>query len=277
MAFFAACVSVSLSLVSTFLLVPCFKYIARVTRLLDVPDGVLKNHKQPVPYLGGVAVFFGCLVPFFYFSPTVLFNQWHFFTGLLVLLLVGLLDDIYRISPAKKFAGQCIAWVFFREEGLIFDTHIFFEVLPFCLQSSFVISILNEMASLFWILTCMNAFNLIDIMDGLASSTALVSALFFMGVALFFNVSWVVVFLGCFCSRGALAASFDEMSRLTANPAACKSCTNSEKICVDCKSPTRADFSGFTNPLSSNHSAAFSKNSAKSCPQRNSSEIKAGA
>lgn len=206
MALSAACVSVGLSLVSTFLLVPFFKYIARVTRLLDVPDGILKNHKQPVPYLGGVAVFFGCLVPFFYFFSATVFDQWHFFTGLLVLLIVGLLDDIYRISPAKKFAGQLVACVIFIKGGALFNKHIFSHILPLPVQSPELFSVLNGLLSAFWILTCINAFNLIDIMDGLASSVAFVSALFFIGTALFFNVGWLAAFLGCFCA--ALCAFF---------------------------------------------------------------------
>src|SRR3989338_8864859 len=100
----AACLSCTF----TFCLIPLLRYIAFKTGTLDIPNGELKKHEEPTPYLGGVGVFLGCMVSAFYFLPSGIASPF-FFLGLSFLMLVGLIDDIYAITPFKKFLGQCVA------------------------------------------------------------------------------------------------------------------------------------------------------------------------
>ena len=90
-----------LSLLFALYITPIFRDAARQFGIVDAPDGKLKTQKDPVPYLGGVAVFAAVLFPvslFLHFSDKV--------SGLLlacaIIVLLGLIDDIGRLSPASS-------------------------------------------------------------------------------------------------------------------------------------------------------------------------------
>ena len=53
--------ALTFSFLLTYYLVPIFSSVAVRLKLIDVPDGKIKCHKQPTPYLGGVAVYCGFL------------------------------------------------------------------------------------------------------------------------------------------------------------------------------------------------------------------------
>lgn len=156
-----------LSLFLSYLLViygtPITRKVASHYNLLDMPDGRLKKHKAPTPYMGGVIVYFGFIAPVSLF-PTFQFNQE--LLGILfsssILLIVGLFDDLKALSPATKFLFQVVATYILIKSGI----HINLLILPVWL---------NVFLTFLWILSIINAFNIVDIMDGLASSVGLVS------------------------------------------------------------------------------------------------------
>ncbi len=193
----------SLSFVVTFYLIPFLRSIAFKTGTLDIPNGVLKKHEQPTPYLGGVGVFLGCMVSVFYFLPQGIFPLF-FFLGLSCLLLVGLVDDIYAITPLKKFLGQTIACFCFLKAGLYFNKEVFLYLLPSALQMPRFIAVLNTFFSSWWMLTVINAFNLVDVMDGLSTIIAYAASLSFIGIACLTKNYGMAVWLGAlFGSLGA--------------------------------------------------------------------------
>ena len=95
-------------------LVPSCIWLAQRWRLIDAPDGQLKQHAQPTPYLGGLAVYGGL------WGATALYHNlgshgpgaaalllplyWST-TGL---LLLGLWDDRYVLTPRAKLSGQMV-------------------------------------------------------------------------------------------------------------------------------------------------------------------------
>ena len=101
-------VAFGLALLVSFYMVPIVQQIALKTGLLDRPDGRLKTQNQPVPYLGGIAIYLGFLVSL---SLTVDFQQ--DVLGMLLpatlVLLLGLIDDLGGIAPGPKMIGQFIA------------------------------------------------------------------------------------------------------------------------------------------------------------------------
>jgi UDP-GlcNAc:undecaprenyl-phosphate GlcNAc-1-phosphate transferase len=139
--------------------------------ILDQPDGQLKRHAQPVPYMGGVIVYFAFISPISLVFP---FNQQ--LLGILfassILLLVGLFDDLKALTPGIKFLFQVVATYVLLKSGIIIDLIFFPKALDIVL-------------SFFWILTVINAFNIIDIMDGLAASVGAVAALTLFVVSLY--------------------------------------------------------------------------------------------
>src|SRR5687768_14188565 len=73
--------------------------------VVDQPDGKLKNHRDPVPYFGGLSIYLAVLIPlclFYQFERSVLAIL---LAGTLVLIL-GLIDDFGVLTPSAKFIGQ---------------------------------------------------------------------------------------------------------------------------------------------------------------------------
>ncbi len=137
--------------------------------VVDQPDGRLKTQRDPVPYLGGLALYLAVLIPlclFYTFDKSVLSIL---LAGTLVLLL-GLIDDFGVLTPAAKFTGQFIAAVVLIKGDILIRVEAF---PPY----------VNLFLTLIWIIGMTNAMNIIDIMDGLAAGISLVSAIFLFVVA----------------------------------------------------------------------------------------------
>jgi UDP-GlcNAc:undecaprenyl-phosphate GlcNAc-1-phosphate transferase len=138
--------------------------------IVDRPDGRLKQQDVPVPYLGGLAVFLAYLVALgmvFAFDTLLL--------GLLLAgtltLLVGLVDDFGVLTPAAKLAGQAVAVFVLLRSGAVIELVQVPQGLRWPLAA-------------LWLFGVCNAFNLLDIMDGLAAGVGAVAALAFGAVAL---------------------------------------------------------------------------------------------
>ena len=150
---------------------PLAQRVAFRYQLLDQPDGKLKKHAQPVPYMGGVIVYFAFISPI---SLMFAFNQQ--LLGILfassILLLVGLFDDFKALTPGIKFLFQIVVTYILLKSGIGIDLVFFPHWLDLGL-------------SFLWILTVINAFNIIDIMDGLAASIGAMSALTIFIISLY--------------------------------------------------------------------------------------------
>jgi UDP-GlcNAc:undecaprenyl-phosphate GlcNAc-1-phosphate transferase len=138
--------------------------------VVDRPDGKLKNHDEPVAYLGGLAVFSAFLM-----SVGMTFE---FDAELLALLLastivttVGLVDDFGALTPKPKVIGQVVAVFVLLKAGIM-------------VQVAFIPWWLRLIITVLWLVGLSNAFNLVDIMDGLASGLGVIAATFLLVVAL---------------------------------------------------------------------------------------------
>ena len=163
--------------------VPIAKVIALRFNILDIPDGKVKKHAVATPYLGGIAVYFATLITSFFIVP---YDSSIFLLlcGTTILLIVGLIDDLVVMRPSQKFIGQSIAVLIFLYGG--FYLHIF--------ACSFFAMALSAL----WILTIINAFNLIDVMDGLATSVACSATCGFIIVALYLQQPVIAGIFACF-------------------------------------------------------------------------------
>ncbi|TVQ32710.1 MAG: undecaprenyl/decaprenyl-phosphate alpha-N-acetylglucosaminyl 1-phosphate transferase [Phycisphaeraceae bacterium] len=107
----------------TLLATPIMRRLAIANGVIDRPDDPRKVHKIPVAYLGGVAVFIGILagVAYSYAAagsalPLIeshVFNQqpvpFSVLAGLMLIMLAGLGDDVFGMSPRIKIALQLVA------------------------------------------------------------------------------------------------------------------------------------------------------------------------
>lgn len=181
-----------ISFLLTLYLVPIFCAIARRLCFVDVPDGKIKKHKNPTPYLGGLAVYCGFIGSLAFVLPFE--NQIGLLlVGMTLLLFVGLIDDFITLKPYQKFFGQVIAAFCFMKSGFYLKAHFFSNLWSFPI-------------SLIWILSIINAFNLVDVMDGLATVLAISATLSFLVFALYLQHQIIAIVLTVFL--GALCAFF---------------------------------------------------------------------
>ena len=127
--------------------------------IVDRPDGRLKQQGEPVPYLGGLAVYLAFLFALA-ISPTWTPQTLGLLLGGTLVLLLGLIDDLGALDPKSKLFGQAVAVVALLKSGITIEL----VWLPW--WASYSIAAL-------WLLATCNAFNLIDTMDGLAGSVGL--------------------------------------------------------------------------------------------------------
>jgi len=162
-------------LVVSLVLTPLLRRLALCFGWMDAPATEIKTHKQATPLLGGVAIFLA-------FSAGLVFMRFYtsFPTGTLrdlrvimgggfLIFLMGLVDDLKKphgLGVKTKFVIQ-FAVAFF---AVFYGVRINF-ISPGYL--SFVLSMI-------WIVGVSNAFNIIDIMDGLSASQVFMAALGFL-------------------------------------------------------------------------------------------------
>jgi UDP-GlcNAc:undecaprenyl-phosphate GlcNAc-1-phosphate transferase len=129
--------------------------LARVARALGVVDepGPLKIHDQPVPYLGGVAVFVAAALPVGAHRPGLLLPMG-------MALLLGLADDVHGLPPRIRLTAELAIGVV---AGLVAPVPGSFGAV---VTGALVIGLIN-------------AVNLLDGLDGLAGGVALASAIGF--------------------------------------------------------------------------------------------------
>lgn len=160
--------SLSLSFIVTRISIPVILTIAKEKKLVDLPND-RKIHKTPIPSLGGVGIFggfaLGCLISTS-FIHTPEFQ--YFMAAALVVFFFGLKDDILIISPVKKLCGQVMAALLIVYKGdLRFSD--FYGVFNLNAGNP----VYGFIFTFFTVIVIMNAFNLIDGVDGLATSLGL--------------------------------------------------------------------------------------------------------
>ncbi|WP_296635739.1 MraY family glycosyltransferase [Polaribacter sp.] len=154
------------------------------------------SHTSITPSFGGVSFYIALLVFFaLVFSQENILLLGTLFFSVSVIFFTGLKDDLKDISPKAKLLGQCIAIgaLLFHSEFRITDLHGFLGVtaLP---------TFVSVLFSTFLYVSLMNAYNLIDGIDGLASIIGIVVAssfgVLFFSIGLYFYVGLCVVIVG---------------------------------------------------------------------------------
>jgi UDP-GlcNAc:undecaprenyl-phosphate GlcNAc-1-phosphate transferase len=144
----------------TILITPLAIAVAGRTGFLDRPVG-FKAHRAPTPYLGGLAVLAGSLLAVVMFGDAT-GRYWPLLVGAIGLWLVGTLDDRLNLSPLLRVAIEgLVALLLWRED------------LGWTIAAS---DAANLALTVLWVIAVVNAFNLMDNLDGAAASVGAVSA-----------------------------------------------------------------------------------------------------
>lgn len=167
-----------LAIVLAFTLVAiCIPAIIKVSIKKSLFDSIdeRKVHKQLTPALGGVAIFIGFIV------STIISTNGYSFDGLkyiiasiILMFFIGLKDDLITVSNRKKFVVQVFAalLLIFLANVRIVNFHGFLGLYT-------VDYFTGTLATLFLMILTINAYNLIDGVDGLASGLAIMAAFTF--------------------------------------------------------------------------------------------------
>ncbi len=185
------------ALTITFLVLPRLVHIASRIGLIDMPEK-RKTHKEPKPLVGGIGMMIGISISLLLFVP--LQNLRGFYAGLLLLSIIGFLDDFRELGPRRKFTAQIVSAIFMVYFSNL-TLHYFGDLLAFGLiyfdRSAILLTIFSTVGVI-------NAINMVDGVDGLAGGISLVAFSSFSLLAYHSGQSELLLLSLAFC--GALIA-----------------------------------------------------------------------
>ena len=163
--------------VSTFVVVgfltPVMRKIAISKKIYDTPNSAHKTHKEPVPYLGGVAIIIGVILVSYGVAIIDGFDSKNFLlmtsvlAPALVLGAIGFWDDLRNLRPAPRLAiqsaaGLFTAWILISQNTLGTPTES---------------TIIDVLITSIWIVGICNSINFFDNLDGGAAGTVAVTSI----------------------------------------------------------------------------------------------------
>jgi UDP-GlcNAc:undecaprenyl-phosphate GlcNAc-1-phosphate transferase len=159
-----------ISLFTAMIMVPYLQRWAIDTGAVDIPDE-RKVHKRAVPRIGGVAICMAWL-----FSLLVYVDMTRevrgILAGSLIIFFTGFIDDLYGLTPKKKFIGQIIASLVTITVGQI-TIHSLGDL--FGIGALAVPELLTVPFTILAVVGIINAFNLMDGLDGLAGGISVIA------------------------------------------------------------------------------------------------------
>jgi UDP-GlcNAc:undecaprenyl-phosphate/decaprenyl-phosphate GlcNAc-1-phosphate transferase len=185
----------------TYFSIPPIVKVSTFKKLFALPNS-RTSHLNPTPNMGGIAIFIGFVISvvIFYFpgEPYVLI---YLLSGIIILLFIGLKDDILILDPKKKILGQFAASLLIVILGHQRITD--FQNILGINELSYLSSVIFTVLLFVFIII---SFNFIDGIDGLASGFGIIISLFY---CIYFlksgDIPSVVI---CVALAGALLAFF---------------------------------------------------------------------
>ena len=172
---------------------PVVRSLAFRVGAVDVPKDNRRMHNHPIPRMGGLAIFFGFILSVLIFIPLTPELR-GMLLGSVVIVILGILDDIFALPALPKFFVQIGAALIavlagnridFLSNPNIFSQDLFWEL-----------GLLAVPITVFWIVGITNAVNLIDGLDGLACGVSTISSMTLLVIALAMEEPDVAILMG---------------------------------------------------------------------------------
>lgn len=170
------------------ILTPLVRVLSHRLGLFDAPDGERKIHTERIPRTGGIAIVAGFVAPMvalLVYTNTYArelqasgFKVTAFFAGLGAIATLGIYDDLRGATAWTKLAVQFAVGALLWSAGISFDR---FTILGLHVD----LGMLALPCTMLWVAGIVNAINLVDGLDGLASGVT-----FFAATTLFL-ISWM--------------------------------------------------------------------------------------
>jgi len=178
-----------LGFITSFLVVllatPALIKMAKMKHLVDEPLEARKLHRRSIPTIGGIIMFAGTLLSYALWFPFGEITEYqplvisiyefkYLVSSLLILFFIGIKDDIVGIAPVKKLMGHIVVAFILVMMGDIRVTSMhgilgIYDIAPWA----------SILFSVFVYILVVNAFNLIDGVDGLAAGIGFICSVIF--------------------------------------------------------------------------------------------------
>ena len=170
-----------IALLGTLWIHPKILKIAILKNIVDNPDA-RKLQRNPVPVLGGLAVFFGIIIGIC--SSQAMFNAPEVFmlmAAMLIMLYVGTIDDVLGLTPTMRFIIEILVvlWLIYVNEASINSLWGLFGITGIPVWVAVPLSVFAAVGII-------NAINLIDGVNGLSSGFCFMASTLF---AIIFYIS----------------------------------------------------------------------------------------
>ncbi|MFH1778037.1 MAG: MraY family glycosyltransferase [Candidatus Omnitrophota bacterium] len=174
--------TVLVSMMLAIMLMPIFKKFAYKKNLLSRTNAM---DRRKVPYIGGIVFYIVfCMVLMIMLNvskmPFVIKKLQGIIISSAIIVILGLYDDWRELKMLPKFFGQLIAAMSLAIFGI--RTHIIL-----------IGDLVNYIITIIWIVGIVNAFNFLDIRDGLCAGIALIATTSFFIIALITKNNYIAM------------------------------------------------------------------------------------
>lgn len=189
----------AVALIVSYLLTPYAKKLAYKIGAIDVPKDNRRVHKEPIPRLGGIAIYLAFTITALVMAMLneyVAFNREFkgILIGVTIIVGIGIIDDVKPISAKVKLAAQILAAIIVVYSGVTID-FINFPLINNSEVGYAFFKALRIPMTVFWIVGITNTVNLIDGLDGLAAGVSAIASLSLAVVAYSTGQYGVVILL----------------------------------------------------------------------------------
>ena len=184
--------AVAIPFVISFAMTPVVKMFAQKVGAIDVPNEERRVHDHPIPRLGGLAIFIAFILGVVLFADITKQVQ-GILLGAVVVVIVGVIDDITPLPAWLKFIFQIIAALIAVFHGVVISVlsnpNIFSD------SDFLLLGVLSIPITVVWIVAITNSVNLIDGLDGLACGVSTIASVVMLVIALTVAEDNVVIIL----------------------------------------------------------------------------------
>ena len=180
------------SILISFVVTPAVKSFAFKVGALDVPKDDRRMHSHPIPRLGGLAIFVAFILSVL-LTADINRQVQGILLGAVIIVVVGVIDDMICLPALVKMGGQIIAAVVAIYFGVLIDNLSnpnFFSDVQFVSLKFWSIPI-----TLIWIVGVTNSVNLIDGLDGLAVGVSAIASITMLVISIVLKQSNVAIIL----------------------------------------------------------------------------------
>lgn len=164
----------------SFLLSPVAKFVAHKIGAIDIPKDERRMHKEPIPRLGGLAVFLAFLATVLVLVPVDMELR-GILLGSVMIVVLGMIDDARPLPALLKFVIQILAAVVVVVHGTRIDVVSNLNLLS---ETSYLnLGFWSAPITVLWIVAVTNAVNLIDGIDGLSVGVCTISSIALLVIA----------------------------------------------------------------------------------------------